>query len=187
MTERAQQLDVGVNTPIDDVVRSASLKYCRDQDWLESMIELEFIPGAADYETLTDESLRAYMDSKSKESREVATVESIEKVVESDLRTGMTDTYARSRIKNLFVIRPNMLQKRIKSDMRVAHAHSRKDFKAFHEHAIRLADAFQFVDNGKPTFADIDTKRFPQPYKKGSLGSAGSASKRKTDTAMVQE
>lgn len=46
VTERAQQLTVGNFS--NDFVRLASLKYCVDQDWLESIVELEFIPDADD-------------------------------------------------------------------------------------------------------------------------------------------
>ena len=47
-------------------------------------------------------------------------------------------------------IRPKMLRNRIESDMKFVHAHLRKDFKAFTQHYISLADPFQLVDNGSP-------------------------------------
>ena len=52
VTERVAQLIAGKTS--DDVVRPARLKFCLGQDWLESMIELEFIPDVDNHETLTD-------------------------------------------------------------------------------------------------------------------------------------
>lgn len=93
MTERAQKLRVG--TPIDIFVRPENLKFFIDQDWLASMTELELFKDSVDYEKLADECFRAYMDSKSNETIEVATIEAIDKIVESELRTDMNDSYSR--------------------------------------------------------------------------------------------
>lgn len=211
VTERANQLSVGD----EEVIRPASLKYCMDQDWLESMIESEFIPGAADYETVTENCLRKYLEGKAQESRHVATVESIDKIVEKDLRTEMTDTDARSRMETLFAtylsllrrnglswvikdnpkvavrhvcaaIRPNMLKKRVESDMRFSYAHLRKDFKAFRKHVIRLADAFQLVDNGKPTggVGENENKRPVQQSKNSRAGSSAQTSNPKSEASL---
>lgn len=116
------------------------------------------------------------------------TTESIDRILESELRTDMTNTDATSRIENLAAetltllrrngllciikdnpkivvkhvcnpIHPRMSRKRIESDLRLPRTRLRNDFKAFWWHAIHLADLFQLVDNGKPSLGDGYNKR----------------------------
>lgn len=45
-------------------VKPVSLKYCVNQEWLQSMIELDFNDNVQSYEDLTEKLLRAYLNEK---------------------------------------------------------------------------------------------------------------------------
>lgn len=55
-------------------------------------------------------------------------------------------------------IRPNSLHDRLKNDLEFSHHHLRKDFQKFVLLAIKLAEAFQLVDDGKPKAGGSDQK-----------------------------
>lgn len=104
------------------------------------------------------------------------TIDSLDKLVEDQLRIDMTDKDSRSRIENLFVsyrsllrrngltwltqdnekiavyhvlsaICPELLRVRLESDLEQSHYDLRKDFEGFMYHSIKLSEAFQLVDN----------------------------------------
>lgn len=66
------------------------------------MTELEFFLGPVDYETLNDAYLLSCLEINTKESLEVATAESMNWIVESERRTVMTQSDARSRMEAIF-------------------------------------------------------------------------------------
>lgn len=186
VTERAKQL-VNTDVPSAEIVSPVCLKFCIDPEWLESLIALDFIPRVKSFESLSDNTLMSYLDGKAKESKVVVTLETLDKLVSKNLRTNMADTNAKSRIENLFVayhsvlrrhglswiledspkiavyhvlsgIRPQNLQNRLQSDLDFSHHELRKDFKTFMAHAVKLSEAWQLVDNGKPSKDGFDNK-----------------------------
>ena len=50
----------------------------------------------------------------------------------------------------LSAIRPATLTEQLEGDLDFAHHGLKKDFQGFMRHAIKIAEAFQLVDNGKP-------------------------------------
>lgn len=63
ISERARQL-LGTETASTEAVAASSLKFCVDRDQLESFIELGFIEGVNDYDNLSNDKLRLYLESK---------------------------------------------------------------------------------------------------------------------------
>lgn len=177
--ERAQQI-VCEQVLSTDVAKPVQHKFCVDSEWLESVIELDYIKGVKSYDELTDANLCEYLESKAEPSKSVVTTDMLDKIFEDSLRMDMTDNDARSRIEDLFVtyksllrrhgvswvakenekvavyhvlsaIRPVSLRCRLESDLELSHYSLRKDFKGFMAHAIKLSEAFQLVDIGPPT------------------------------------
>lgn len=110
------------------------------------------------------------------------------RIVEADLRTDMSNTDALSGSENLFAfyltilrrngmywvlkdnpeiavrhkcdaMRHTILRKRGESDKEDSRYNIKKDVKAFRQHVIKLAEALQIVDNSKPTTVDNGCKR----------------------------
>eukprot|EP00178_Gracilaria_changii_P000257 TRINITY_DN1027_c0_g1_i1.p2 TRINITY_DN1027_c0_g1~~TRINITY_DN1027_c0_g1_i1.p2 ORF type:complete len:1106 (+),score=114.18 TRINITY_DN1027_c0_g1_i1:5972-9289(+) len=123
----------------------------------------------------------------------------------------MTDTSSRSRMKHLFTcyvstlrrngltwvmkdhpklavkhlvsaIKPRALQQRLEHDLELTYHSYRKDVKAFMQHAIAVAEAFQIVDNGPPT-----RHRNQQPHRHGAVyrQNASSSQKDKNPSAST--
>lgn len=182
VTQRAKQL-VGDNFVTSEVVTPVNLKFCVDAEWLESMIELDFIEDVDSYDGLSDGILRAYLEKKAETAKDVITMSVLDEIVRKDLRMNMHDANATSRIESVFVgyhqilrrnglswivkdnqkvavshvlsaIRPLSLRTRLESDLELSHHELKKNFKGFMKHAIRLSEAFQLVDIGKPNITD---------------------------------
>lgn len=64
-----------------------NVKFYVDAKWIESLIVLGFIEGVNDYDTLTDEVLRKFLEDKSKESKEVLNL--VHDIVAKKLRANM--------------------------------------------------------------------------------------------------
>lgn len=79
-----------------------SLKIFVDPEWLEPMIEFDFIDNVESYDDLMEKLLRAYFNEKAQESRELLAIESNTRIVENELRMYMRDTDARFCVENLF-------------------------------------------------------------------------------------
>lgn len=185
--ERAKQL-AAKDVVSTEVARPVNLKFCVDAEWIESLIALDFLDDVTTYEELSDTRLRAYLDDKAVESKEVVTLDVLDDLVAKELRINMADSNAQSRIENLFIsyhtllrrhglswlltdnqklavhhvlsaIRPEILRSRLESDLDFSHHHLRKDFKAFMKHAIKLSDAFQLVDIGVPKNSSNKSKK----------------------------
>lgn len=84
MTEKTKQL---VNTYVSsaEIVSPVSLKFCIDPEWLELLITLDFIPGIKSVESLSDNTLRAYLGGKAKKSKVVVTLETLDEVINKEL------------------------------------------------------------------------------------------------------
>ena len=91
---RAQQITRSEMVTTESV-RPINLKYCVDPEYLESAISLGFLQGVEDYDSLSDETLREYLDHKAKQSKHTTTLESLDKLVSNELRMDMTDMDAR--------------------------------------------------------------------------------------------
>lgn len=76
------------------MVRPVNPTFCIDADWLESAINLKFVPGADTVEELTKNIPREYFHSNAEASKLTATIESIDKIVEEDLKMKMSDRSA---------------------------------------------------------------------------------------------
>lgn len=83
-TKRKNQLGAGSMDP-GHAVCSASFNYRKDKEKFQQMIELELIPDVKGCNPLTDECLRNCFKEEVKESREVATSESIDRIFEFQL------------------------------------------------------------------------------------------------------
>ena len=158
--------------------KPVNLAYCLDPDYLDSAVELGFIPNATSMEELTEETLRKFLENKAVESKETITLSSLDALVKRQLRMNTKDPSAESRMQSLFIsyrsllrqngllwvlessqkiavqhvlsaIRPKSLCARLSDDLEFSQHHLRKDFKGFMSHAIKLAAAFQLVDNGQ--------------------------------------
>lgn len=159
--------------------RPIGLIYCVNTEQLESAVECGWIPDCTDVESLTDKSLRSYLESESQETSETLTEAELTKMVESDLKMDMSVKSAKSRMKLLFMsyksmlrtnglkwvtedtpkvavkhvlmaIRPAQLRNRLENDIKFAKAKLKSDFKGFMKHAIELSDCFEKLDNGPP-------------------------------------
>lgn len=179
---RARQLPTSsssAGTSTLEAVRPVDLKFCVDVEFLTSSIALGFIPDADDFNTVTDEQVRDFLDSRATESKETVTLNGLNDIVQRELRTDMRNKNAKARMQDLFVsyhmillrhglkwivtenqkvavshvlqaVPPATLRDRLQSDLAFSHHELRKDFPGFLKHAIRLAEAFQLVDSGGP-------------------------------------
>ena len=177
---RSRALQIAGGSGAADAVKPIDLKFCIDVEYLESSIALGFIPGVDSYETLTDTEVRNFLNSRAVESKEVVTLDKLDKIVDGELRTNMRNNNATARMKDLFAsyytilsrnglkwivtenqkvsvghvlsaVRPVSLKERLESDLSFSHHHLKKDFNGFLAHAIKLAEAFQLVDCGPPS------------------------------------
>ncbi len=199
---RAKQLGDEMSST---TAKPISLVFCVDAEYLESAIALGFIPGVSRSGELTDEKLRSYLEGKATESKDTITLNSLNALVSKNLRTNMHDPSATSRMQSLFIqyhtllrkhgvqwvlvdaqkvavqhvlsaIQPKSLQDRLRSDLEFAHYHLRKDFKGFVAHAIKLAEVFQLVDDGKPKENGNKSKSSKSKPGNNPKGGGGSSS-----------
>lgn len=186
LTSRARQLNKCTN--VSEPVRAVELKFCVDVDFIESSITLGFVENATSYEKLTDEQLRTFLEGRVQESKDVVTLDTLDKIVKNRLHTDMRNTNAKTRIQDLFAsyntilrnngllwiiednqkvavshvlsaVRPANLKERLESDLEFSHHPLRKDFKGFLQHAVRVAEAYQLVDCGPPQRRDRGNNR----------------------------
>ena len=92
-------------------VRPINLKYCVSPEYLESAISLGFLRGVEDYESLSDETPREYLDHKAKLSKDATTLDSHGKLVGNEIRMDMTDLDTRSRMKCSFIAYHSLLRR----------------------------------------------------------------------------
>lgn len=175
VVSRAKQLTTSAT--ITEAVLPMELKYCVDTQHFVSLIELGFVPDVTSFDTMSNQTLRAYLDTISAESKNAVTMDSLDDLVRNELVMDMSNGNAKSRMQTLFAdyhsllakqgvkwvisdnqklavahvlaaIRPASLRERLESDLAFSHHALKKDFKKFLKHAVELSDAFQSVDNG---------------------------------------
>lgn len=205
IAERSKQL-TAASTITTEAISPVNLKFCVDAEWIDSLIALGFIESISTVEELTDALLRDYLNGEAQESKEVMNLHSLDDIVKKELRTDMSDSNAKSRMRNLFVsyrailkrhgvawllednqkvavdhvlsaIRPTSVKERLESDLEFAKYELKKNFQGFMKHAIRVAEAFQIVDNGKPR-----SNRQPEPSTTNRSGSKTPSDKNSTPT-----
>ena len=191
VTARALQLSV-VNSTTTEPARPVSMTYCVDSEWLQSYIDLEYIPDVETPHDLTDTKLRLYLESEAEEEKHTTTMTEIDAIIKRELVMNMSNSSSRSRMKSLFTsyvlslrrngliwvmndhpklavkhivsaVRPKPLQLRLETDLELVHAPLKKDFKGFMKHAMSVAEAFQIVDTGPPS-----STRTSKPYHRGN-------------------
>lgn len=86
MSERAQQI-TGEDVLSTDNAKPVQLKFGVNSIWLESVIDLEFIKGVTKYEDLTDDQLRTYLDSKTESSKDVLSIDMLDKIFEESSKS----------------------------------------------------------------------------------------------------
>ena len=174
---KQHQLDNQSKPSTTEITLPVNLKFCVNTQIILSAIELNFIPDVESYDELSDDDLRAYLEQRSVESKEVVNMESLDAIVSRDLRMNMTTRNARARMESLFIayhgilsrqgvswvikenqklavshvldaIRPIALKDRLSSDLSFSHHEKRKNFQAFMKHAIYVSECFQVCDNG---------------------------------------
>ena len=109
LASRASQVTNGSITT--DAVQPIALKYCVDEDYLESLLALSFIPGAENYEDLQDADLRSYLETQARASKQAMTIDKMNRFVKTDLKTNMRNEDSVSRTRNLFVSYHALLRK----------------------------------------------------------------------------
>lgn len=65
-----------------DISRPVQLKFCVNSEWLESVIHLRFIKGVTKYGDHTDNQLQMYPISKTESTKDVVTIDMLDKFVE---------------------------------------------------------------------------------------------------------
>lgn len=178
-----------------EAIRPVNLKYCVDPEYLESAIALGFIEVIS-YDALSDSDLREHLNHKAEESQETATLDTLDDIVDRNLRMNMKDKFSKSRMESLFVsyhallrrnglswlieanarvavyhvllaIKPKILQDRLSSDLQFSKHSLKKDFKEFMKHSVRLSEPFQLVDSGPEGKNKRSGRHGSQPSRSG--------------------
>lgn len=209
---RAKQLSTDASSTVTtESVRPVDLKFCVDVEYLESCMALGFIDTATDYNSLTNEDVRKVLDDRCRESKEVLTMESLDVIVERELRTDMKNTNATARMQDLFTnyhtilsrnglkwiikenqkiavqhvlsaVRPVSLRDRLSSYLSFSHHNLRKDLTGFLKHSVRLAEAFQLVDCGPPEKTEKSDKKSRASNSRSGNRDGNNGSRDSTDT-----
>eukprot|EP00180_Rhodochaete_pulchella_P004327 Plantae.Rhodophyta-Rhodochaete_pulchella.ctg8067.p2 GENE.Plantae.Rhodophyta-Rhodochaete_pulchella.ctg8067~~Plantae.Rhodophyta-Rhodochaete_pulchella.ctg8067.p2 ORF type:complete len:139 (+),score=24.65 Plantae.Rhodophyta-Rhodochaete_pulchella.ctg8067:187-603(+) len=99
--ERVEQLVVDGVT-FTKILAPLHIKSCEDPEWTESLISLGFLDGVPSYDALTEDELRAYLNSKAEELKETVALDDLDEIVAKELCINMSDSALKSRIQNFF-------------------------------------------------------------------------------------
>ena len=153
------------------------LKYCVDASKLEAAINQKLIAEVSDYNSLTDECLRLFLEEEIEEDGDQLSLDEIDNIMSKGLSMDMRNRNAKSRMRNLFIdyqalltehniewviadhpklaadhiisaVKPHSLQKKLRDTCNLRKKHLKKDFIKFREYALELAIAFRLLDNG---------------------------------------
>lgn len=102
VTAGAQHLTASWSTTTE-AIRPVNLKFCIDPEYLESPVTLGLIPDVEDHDTPTNWALRSYLDYRFQAPQESMSLDTLENVVDRDLRMDITDTSARSPMEFVLV------------------------------------------------------------------------------------
>lgn len=89
-------------TSTTEPVRPVDFKSCVDVDFLESMIALGFIAEVNSYDELTDTKLCVFLEERAKKANDVVTIDMLDKIVQSAVRTNMKNSNAKACMQELF-------------------------------------------------------------------------------------
>lgn len=87
-----------------------SLEQCVDEEWLPLVIKLGVVDVVKSYNDLTNEQFPTYLDGKDAESEKVATMDNINKTVETKLMTGTHYADDKLRIESSFALHVTILR-----------------------------------------------------------------------------
>lgn len=85
-----------------EATHPVNFKFCVDPKYLESAIALGIF-AAAGYDSFFDADLRTYLEAQAQESRKSINLETLDHIVDTELRMEISDRNAKSRVENLFV------------------------------------------------------------------------------------
>lgn len=168
---RERQL-VGQNAVWTKAAKPGSLKVYVDTEWLQSTVALGFIDNVTAIEDLMQSKLSTLLISKSEESREILSLENLDKRVSQELHMNMPDAHDTSRIQDdlvpyhfilrrsglSWIIKNNQmiavyhvlpaihrtsLQPRVESNLEFYGHNLRKPFKGFIKHVIQYSETSQ--------------------------------------------
>lgn len=197
-----------------EAICPVALKYCVYQEYLESLLTLDFISGASYYDELDDKDLRAYLEKQSAVSKTNATIDSLHLLVKKELRMDVRDDEATSRMRNLFnfynallrengvnwvtegnpkiavrhvtsSLRPETLRTRLQSDFLLGYMHLKNNFRAFMGHCLNLADVFQRLDPGLAPRNMKNDEDPKAPSNARAISSTASSKLKKSKSALV--
>lgn len=83
-------------------MKPVDLTFCVDVEFLESSIALRFIGDAISYKKHTDTQVRKFFEGRTNDSKEVVTLEALDKIVKDELRTNMKNNDAKARMQDVF-------------------------------------------------------------------------------------
>lgn len=85
------------------------LKFCVDVKLLSSAIALGFSKGVEDYDSLTDDQLRTFLDKESEASKAAVNLDSLDTLEAQELKMDMSNRNASSPMRSLFVAYHSLL------------------------------------------------------------------------------
>lgn len=154
VTELVLQI-TGKDILLTVVAKPVQIKFCVNSEWLESLIDLNFIKKVTSYDNQTNDQLRKYLESEAEFLKDVVTMDMLDKIVEQSISITMNDKHAKSRIETslpswvtqdnvkiavyhvLSAIHPESLWKRLESDLGLPHYVLQKDFKKSMKQSIK--------------------------------------------------
>lgn len=101
----------GGDITMTDVARPGQLKLCVNSERLESAIDLAFIEKLMKYKDLTDNQLRIYLNSKVESPKDIVTINTLDMMVEDDLRMDINDKDKTSQIGSVIISKKLLLQR----------------------------------------------------------------------------
>ena len=176
ITTRALQLAV-VDATNTEPVRPVNLTYCVDPEWLRSIVDLNLIPDLTDYEMVTDEILRTFLEERSRTTTTTISLSAVNSIIDKELKMDMADTSDPLRMENLFTsylsilrrhglqwitksrpktaitnviaaVKPKSLRTKLESNIDFSHMELQKEFNALFQHAVKISESFDDVDIG---------------------------------------
>lgn len=108
--KRVEQLLGDDNFTTESIVQT-SLKFSVDRDELESFTDCGFIEGVESYETLTDQCLRHYLESKVNIERSALTESAVDDILSKELRIHPYLRSCRARFELLFASYTKVLRR----------------------------------------------------------------------------
>lgn len=79
-----------------------NIKFRFDVDSVGLSIDPRFTKDALSYDTINDEQLRAILEKREKESKEIVTLDKLDKLVANELGTNLKKAKATARVQDLF-------------------------------------------------------------------------------------